>query len=314
MSDPTDLLAYDELSARLKRRIRLALVREDDLMKMLDVVYRRTDEIASIAQEVARGDARRATSTSRTWRPTKGSPDAPVIRLIQPCFRTPCRCAPPTCTSSRRNRAARAAARGWQSAGAEYRRPPGRGALVSRLKLMSGLDIAEKRLPQDGRFSVKIGGKSIDVRVATMPTQFGESVVLRLLDQAADLMSLEELGMPAAARAVPRPDRAQRRHGAGHRTDRQWQDHDPVFSAQPSESRRHEDHHGRGPGRVPARPHQSGAGATRRSAWISRACCAPHCARIRTSSWSARCATRKRSISACGPRSPATWCSRRCTP
>jgi MSHA biogenesis protein MshE len=69
-------------------------------------------------------------------------------------------------------------------------------ALVTRLKLMSGLDIAEKRLPQDGRFSVKTGSKSIDVRVSTMPTQYGESMVLRLLDQSANLLPLADLGMP----------------------------------------------------------------------------------------------------------------------
>src|SRR5579863_1991566 len=62
---------------------------------------------------------------------------------------------------------------------------------------MSGLDIAEKRLPQDGRFSVKIKTKAVDVRVSTMPTQYGESMVLRLLDQSSNLLALEDLGMPA---------------------------------------------------------------------------------------------------------------------
>src|SRR6185369_18046315 len=57
-------------------------------------------------------------------------------------------------------------------------------ALVTRLKLMCGLDIAEKRKPQDGRFSIKVKDRHIDVRLATMPTQFGESVVMRLLDQS----------------------------------------------------------------------------------------------------------------------------------
>ena len=72
------------------------------------------------------------------------------------------------------------------------------GALITRLKLMSGLDISEKRLPQDGRFSLKVKDKSIDVRLSTMPTQFGESVVLRLLDQSASLMTLDKLGMSAS--------------------------------------------------------------------------------------------------------------------
>ena len=70
-------------------------------------------------------------------------------------------------------------------------------ALVLRLKLMSGLDISEKRLPQDGRFNINIKGHNIDVRVSTMPVQHGESVVMRLLDQSAGLLTLDETGMPA---------------------------------------------------------------------------------------------------------------------
>jgi MSHA biogenesis protein MshE len=69
-------------------------------------------------------------------------------------------------------------------------------ALVTRLKLMCGLDIAEKRLPQDGRFSVRVRDSGLDVRLATMPTTHGESVVMRLLNQASALLSLEHLGMP----------------------------------------------------------------------------------------------------------------------
>jgi MSHA biogenesis protein MshE len=68
-------------------------------------------------------------------------------------------------------------------------------ALVTRLKLMSGLDISEKRLPQDGRFSIRVNAQALDVRVSTLPVQFGESVVMRLLDNSSNLMSLDELGM-----------------------------------------------------------------------------------------------------------------------
>ena len=69
-------------------------------------------------------------------------------------------------------------------------------ALVTRLKLMCGLDIAEKRKPQDGRFSIKIKDKSLDVRVSTMPIYHGESMVLRLLDHSASQMEFDALGMP----------------------------------------------------------------------------------------------------------------------
>src|SRR5690606_3539604 len=83
-------------------------------------------------------------------------------------------------------------------------------ALVVRLKLMAGLDISEKRLPQDGRFNLKVKHHNIDVRMSTMPVQFGESVVMRLLDQTGGVLTLDKVGMPPAImerfrRAITRP-------------------------------------------------------------------------------------------------------------
>ena len=79
----------------------------------------------------------------------------------------------------------------------EVLRPPhkAQASITSRLKIMAGLNIAEKRLPQDGRFRVRIAGKDVDVRVSTLPTAFGERVVLRLLDKASNVLGLEEIGM-----------------------------------------------------------------------------------------------------------------------
>ena len=68
-------------------------------------------------------------------------------------------------------------------------------SLISRIKIMAQLDIAEKRLPQDGRISLNVGGKKVDVRVSTLPTEFGERVVLRLLDKNAGQLDLGNLGM-----------------------------------------------------------------------------------------------------------------------
>ncbi len=67
--------------------------------------------------------------------------------------------------------------------------------LVSRIKIMAKLNIAEKRLPQDGRIEIKIGDKNVDIRVSTIPTAFGERVVLRLLDKSSVLLRLSDLGM-----------------------------------------------------------------------------------------------------------------------
>jgi type IV pilus assembly protein PilB len=67
-------------------------------------------------------------------------------------------------------------------------------AIVSRLKIMADLDIAERRVPQDGRISLKLAGKSIDLRVSTLPTVFGEKVVMRILDKSSVLLELSDLG------------------------------------------------------------------------------------------------------------------------
>lgn len=74
--------------------------------------------------------------------------------------------------------------------------------VVSRLKVMAGLDIAETRLPQDGRIPLSFGGRVIDTRVSSLPGQYGERVVLRILDRSAGLMSLADLGLKAAQQAL----------------------------------------------------------------------------------------------------------------
>jgi general secretion pathway protein E len=68
-------------------------------------------------------------------------------------------------------------------------------AIISRVKVMAGLNIAEKRLPQDGRIGLKIAGKDVDIRVSTIPTQFGERIVMRLLDKTATVLNLEDIGI-----------------------------------------------------------------------------------------------------------------------
>jgi MSHA biogenesis protein MshE len=195
MADPTDLVAYDELVNRLKQPLRIALVKEADLLKTVDVVYRRTDEIASIAQEV-REELREGDIDLEQLSADEGSPDAPVIRLIQTMFQDAVQVRASDLHIEPGENALRVRQRVdglLQEQKIDGRRVA--GALITRLKLMSGLDIAEKRLPQDGRFSLKVKDKSIDVRLSTMPTQHGESVVLRLLDQSASLMTLDKLGM-----------------------------------------------------------------------------------------------------------------------
>src|SRR5947207_7109761 len=68
--------------------------------------------------------------------------------------------------------------------------------VISRLKVMANLNISERRLPQDGRITMPMGNRMVDLRVSTLPTQFGESVVLRVLDRTSVNLEVESLGLP----------------------------------------------------------------------------------------------------------------------
>jgi MSHA biogenesis protein MshE len=162
----------------------------------MDIVYRRTEQIASIALEV-REELRAGDIDISQLAIDEGSSDAPVIRLIQTIFHDAVNARASDVHIEPGEGLLRVRLR--VDGVLQEQSIEGRGvasALVTRLKLMSSLDISEKRLPQDGRFSVKVKDRSIDVRMATMPVQYGESVVMRLLDQTNSLMTLEQLGMP----------------------------------------------------------------------------------------------------------------------
>jgi type IV pilus assembly protein PilB len=80
----------------------------------------------------------------------------------------------------------------------EMKQPPYRlaGAITARVKVMSNLNIAERRLPQDGRIPLTVAGRHVDLRVSTLPTRFGESVVLRVLDRSVVALDIENIGLP----------------------------------------------------------------------------------------------------------------------
>ena len=197
MADPTDIFAYDELSRLLNTTVRTAVVSESDLLKTIDMVYRKTDQISGFAEqlsdELAESDIDLADLVS-----TADVADAPVVRLLQSLFED----AVQINTSDIHIEPDESVLRIRQRVDGvlqEHIMEETRiaSALVSRLKLMAGLDISEKRLPQDGRFSIRVKDHNIDVRLSTMPVAYGESVVMRLLDQTGGILDLGALGMPA---------------------------------------------------------------------------------------------------------------------
>lgn len=196
MSDPTDLMVIDDLQRQLKKPVLPAFISEDDLLGTLDNIYRRQDEIASIAGELE-GELSESDFDITELASNSDSAEAPVVRLLQSIFEDAVQVKASDIHIEPEEAQLRIRMRidgDLQEQVMKERRIA--SALVSRLKIMSGLDISEKRIPQDGRFNIRVKSKSIDVRLSTMPVQFGESVVMRLLDQSGGILDLDSLGMP----------------------------------------------------------------------------------------------------------------------
>ena len=196
MADPTDLFAYDELGRILQRDIEVAVVSEALLLQTIDRIYRRTEEISGLAKELER-DIGDSYVDFGALGAGVGAEEAPVVKLLQSVFEdavqvnaSDVHIEPQEGKVQIRFRIDGALN---PQTDADSRIGP---ALVLRLKLMAGLDISEKRLPQDGRLNVIVRDQKIDVRMSSMPTQYGESVVLRLLNRKATLQRLDRLGMP----------------------------------------------------------------------------------------------------------------------
>jgi MSHA biogenesis protein MshE len=196
MIDPMDIFAIDELTRILGKPIRQAVVRESDLLSTIDRVYRRTEEITHLAEELHE-DLEGDDPALGDLAVVDDAPDAPVMRLIRSLFEDAARLRASDIHIEPDEDVLRIRQR-IDGVLNEQVMKENRiaSALVLRLKLMAGLDISEKRLPQDGSFNIEAQGMNLDVRLSTMPVQTGESVVLRLLDQSGESLHLDQLGMP----------------------------------------------------------------------------------------------------------------------
>ncbi len=196
MSDPADLSGLDQLEQMLSpKRLELAVVMESQLFEAFDSLYRRTAEIESFASQLEQEyEQSNEFDLSATF---DDGGDATVGKLLQSVFEdaVQMRASDIHIEPDEKKLRIRQRIDGVLQENILNENKIA-SALVLRLKLMAGLDISEKRLPQDGRFNLQVKGHSVDVRMSTMPVQYGESVVMRLLDQSAGILSLDETGMP----------------------------------------------------------------------------------------------------------------------
>ena len=199
ITDPTDLLAYDALADVIDRPIKLVVASPSALKVLHNKAYDQTQKITQLASEISTQLSEYG-AISNTDVSSDGDV-APIVKFINILF-----------ADAVNNRASDIHIEPDEKVLRIRSRINGAlhenvldtkeiaPALVLRLKLLSNLNISETRLPQDGRFHLEIDNQRIDVRLSTIPTQFGESVVMRLLNQSTGLMSLENLGIPQTIR------------------------------------------------------------------------------------------------------------------
>lgn len=196
MADPSDIFAYDEIKKVLKQPIEVASISESDLFHHLDTGYRKTEQIDNLA-EVLDDELSDTDFDLQALTQTTNTTDAPVVKLLQAIFEDAVNMKASDIHIEPDSNVLRIRQRIdgiLQEQIVDETRIA--SALTSRLKLMGGLNISEKRLPQDGRFNIKVKNKNIDVRLSTMPMLHGESVVMRLLDHSQGLLNFDKLGIP----------------------------------------------------------------------------------------------------------------------
>ena len=195
MADPTDIFAYDEIANLLNQPIKQAIINETALLQLIETAYRKTDQISDIAEELDDTLSDTDIDIDHLADDVEIS-DAPVIRLIQSLFEDAVQINASDIHIEPDDKVLRIRVRVdgvlQEQIVKEVRIAQ---SVTLKLKLMAGLNISEKRLPQDGRFNIRVKNKSIDIRLSTLPMTTGESVVMRLLDQSGGSLSLDMLGM-----------------------------------------------------------------------------------------------------------------------
>jgi MSHA biogenesis protein MshE len=197
-ADPSNLRAQDELAALVGRPIYIAVITAEQFSKTADRIYRKTEQLDEYAQEAKRELERDSNVVDLNQLGfTIDDVDAPVVKFLQTVFdeAIQMRASDIHIEPEETRLVVRFRIDGQlhEQVQADLRLA---SALIVRLKLMAGLDIAEKRLPQDGGISIRTSGKRIDVRLSTIPTMHGEAAVMRLLSQDQGMRDLEKLGMP----------------------------------------------------------------------------------------------------------------------
>ena len=194
MADPANVVAVDDIRALTKRDVRTVVSTKADVLGAINRYYRLDSAAESLAEEAAAAhDAEQKTLEDAVS--SAGAEDAPIIKLVNLLITQAIndRASDIHVEPQERDVLVRYRVDGVLH---EVMRPPKsvQAGITSRLKIMADINIDERRIPQDGRISLSLQGKQIDIRMATLPTVHGEKIVMRILDKSSVMLELSDLG------------------------------------------------------------------------------------------------------------------------
>jgi type II secretion system protein E len=199
--DPLNIQVTDDLERIYHKKVIPVVAPEDDINRFIKHYYEGSDIsdlYASVAEEAVKAETQAEEDDAYAKIDLTGMPEAdqpPVVKYVDLIFKQAVhdRASDIHIEPTKSGMSIRFRIDGVLH---EVPAPPKKwqNAIISRLKVLSGMDLAEKRVPLDGRIKLNIQGKKLDLRVSSMPTIFGETIVMRILDQASVLMGLEDVG------------------------------------------------------------------------------------------------------------------------
>ena len=201
MSDPSDVATLDSIRFQSGCEVRVYLGLEREILKALEQHYGPSSSMERIIEDIREeGDTTEEGREDIAQLKDLAS-EAPVIRLVNMLISRAVEARASDIHIEPFEKALRVRFR-VDGVLLDAESPPRRlqAAIISRVKVLAKINIAERRLPEDGRIRMEAGGKNLDIRVSTIPTIYGESVVMRLLDRSSVLPGLDELGFPREAR------------------------------------------------------------------------------------------------------------------
>lgn len=199
MVDPMDIFAIDEVRLKTKCEVEPVIAAEKDLLKVFEQYYGSRGTMEDIVKSIDKEKLGLKEGVEPELKTLEGLvEEAPVVKLVNLIIMEAIKAGASDIHVEPEENSLRTRYR-VDGVLHETTTPPKhlQSAVISRIKILSGMDIAERRVPQDGRFQLKVEGRQIDCRVSTIPTVYGENVVMRLLDLTNVLLGLKDLGFSA---------------------------------------------------------------------------------------------------------------------